>query len=112
MAKRISWWQAAGIVGISDRSMRRWRERYQERGYDGLLDRRRGKPSGKRAAVEVLEEVLRLHHRMFAAAYALGRLEGKLRLDFSWRRFHQWRDDLGAADQSVGRRFRSPVVQE
>src|SRR5438477_4375983 len=30
MAKRITWWQAAEIVGISDRWMRRWRERYQE----------------------------------------------------------------------------------
>ena len=24
MGKRISWWQAAEILGISDRSMRRW----------------------------------------------------------------------------------------
>src|SRR5437016_1389453 len=42
MAKRITWWQAAEIVGISDRWMRRWRERYQEFGYDGLFDKRRG----------------------------------------------------------------------
>jgi hypothetical protein len=27
MAKRIRWWQAAEIIGISDRQMRRWRER-------------------------------------------------------------------------------------
>ena len=45
MAKRITWWQAAEIMGISDRHMRRWRERYEEFGYDGLFDRRRGKPS-------------------------------------------------------------------
>ncbi len=32
MAKKISWWQAAEILGISDRQMRRWRERYQEFG--------------------------------------------------------------------------------
>src|SRR5947208_3517323 len=38
LAKRITWWQAAEILGISDRSMRRWRERYQKHGYDGLLD--------------------------------------------------------------------------
>jgi hypothetical protein len=25
MAKKITWWQAAEIIGISDRSMRRWR---------------------------------------------------------------------------------------
>src|SRR6266852_278820 len=30
MAKRITWWQAAEIIGISDRQMRRWRERYEE----------------------------------------------------------------------------------
>src|SRR5271169_2620731 len=35
MAKRITWWQAAEIIGISDRSMRRWRERYEQHGYDG-----------------------------------------------------------------------------
>ncbi len=27
MAKRITWWQAAEILGVSDRTMRRWRER-------------------------------------------------------------------------------------
>ena len=30
MAKKITWWQAAEILGISDRHMRRWRERYEE----------------------------------------------------------------------------------
>src|ERR1700689_2487423 len=48
MAKKITWWQAAEILGISDRHMRRWRERYEEEGYNGLLDRRRGKPSRRR----------------------------------------------------------------
>lgn len=61
MAKRITWWQAAEILGISDRSMRRWRERYDKYGYDGLFDRRRGKPSPKRVPVETVEEVLRLY---------------------------------------------------
>lgn len=27
-AKKITWWQAAEILGLSHRSMRRWRERY------------------------------------------------------------------------------------
>ena len=44
MAKKISWWQAAEIIGISDRQMRRWHERLEEFGYDGLFDRRRGGP--------------------------------------------------------------------
>ena len=36
MAKKISWWQTAEILGISDRQMRRWKERYKEEGYDGF----------------------------------------------------------------------------
>jgi len=42
MAKKITWWQAAEIIGISDRQMRRWRERYEGFGFRGLFDRRRG----------------------------------------------------------------------
>jgi hypothetical protein len=40
MAKKITWFQAAEIIGISDRHMRRWRERYEEGGFRGLFDRR------------------------------------------------------------------------
>jgi transposase len=61
MAKKITWWQAAEILGLSDRSMRRWRERYEEFGYDGLFDRRQGKPSPKRVPVAVVEQVLGLY---------------------------------------------------
>jgi transposase len=75
MAKRITWWQAAEIIGISDRSMRRWRGRYEEYGYDGLLDRRRGNPSPRRVAVETVEEVLRLYQEKYA--------------DFNVRHFHE-----------------------
>lgn len=48
LAKKITWWQAAEIVGISERQMRRWHERYEESGYEGLFDRKRG-PSPKLA---------------------------------------------------------------
>src|SRR5579872_7138741 len=65
MAKKITWWQAAEIVGISDRSMRRWRERYEEFGYDGLFDRRRGKPSPKRVPVAQVEQVLGLYREKY-----------------------------------------------
>src|SRR5438132_8794998 len=61
MARKITWWQAAEIIGISDRHMRRWRERYEEFGYDGLFDRRRGKPSPKRVPLALVEQVLGLY---------------------------------------------------
>ena len=30
MAKKMRWWEAAEIIGVSDRTMRRWRERLEE----------------------------------------------------------------------------------
>ena len=65
MAKKITWWQAAEILGISDRHMRRWRERYVEEGYNGLFDRRRGRPSRRRVAVATVEKVLALYREKY-----------------------------------------------
>ena len=65
MAKKITWWQAAEIIGISDRQMRRWRERYEEFGFRGLFDRRRGRPSPKRVPVAVVEKVLELYREKY-----------------------------------------------
>jgi transposase len=36
VTKSISWCLAAEIIGISNHSMRRWKQRYEEHGYDGL----------------------------------------------------------------------------
>jgi transposase len=47
MAKRITWFQAAEILGISCRQMQRWHTRFEHEGYEGLFDRRRGVPSPK-----------------------------------------------------------------
>ena len=51
IAKQITWWQAAEIIGISDRQLRRWQRRYEEHGYTGLIDRRRGARLGKTGTV-------------------------------------------------------------
>jgi transposase len=75
VAKKITWWQAAEIIGISDRSLRRWRWRYEQHGYDGLFDRRRGRPSPKRVPLETVEEVLRLYQERYH--------------DFNVRHFHE-----------------------
>src|SRR5258705_2022294 len=61
LAKKITWWQAAEILGLSDRQMRRWHWRYREYGYDGLMDRRVGKPSSKRVPLAVVAHVLSLY---------------------------------------------------
>src|ERR1700740_2468344 len=58
LAKKITWWQAAEIIGISDRQMRRWRERYEEFGYDGVFERRRVQICRKRVPVKTVEQGL------------------------------------------------------
>jgi transposase len=75
MAKRITWWQAAEIIGMTDRSLRRWRWRWEQYGYDGLFDRRRGRPSPQRVPVATVEEVLRLYRERYH--------------DFNVRHFHE-----------------------
>ena len=39
MSGEFAWVQATEILGLSARSMRRWRARYEEHGCDGLYDR-------------------------------------------------------------------------
>src|SRR5512136_2521979 len=75
MAKKITWWEAAEIIGVTDRTMRRWRQRLEEHGYDGLADRRKGRPSPKRVPLKVCQEVLRLYQERYN--------------DFNVRHFHE-----------------------
>lgn len=48
MAREIKWIQAADILGVTPRTIRRMRAVYQEQGIAGLGDRRRGRPSPER----------------------------------------------------------------
>ena len=52
-AKKITWWQAAEILGFSDRHLRRIREQYEQVGYESLFDKRRGQSSPKRQSDEL-----------------------------------------------------------
>lgn len=75
MAKKITWWEAAEIIGVTARTMRRWRERLKAGGYSGLVDRRKAKPSDKRVPVAQVEEVLRLYSEEY--------------FDLNMRHFHE-----------------------
>jgi transposase len=89
MAKKITWWQAAEILGISDRHMRRWRERYEQFGFRGLFDRRRGRPSVKRVPPAVIERVLGLYRDRYFDLnvrhfHEKLRAEHQIGLSYSW----------------------------
>ena len=74
-AKKISWIQAAEVLGISCRHLLRVREKYTEWGFDGLHDGRVGKQSPRRVPMDVVEEVLRLYRDEY--------------FDFNVRHFHE-----------------------
>ena len=63
--KQITWLKAAEIIRVSPRQLRRWRVGWEKYGYDGLFDRRLGKPSPKRVPLETVEEVLRLYREKY-----------------------------------------------
>src|SRR5713101_7309194 len=65
LSGRLTWLQAADILGRSPRSIRRLRLMYQRYGYEGLFDRRRQTPSPKRAPVAEVERLLRLYRERF-----------------------------------------------
>src|SRR5881628_403713 len=65
LSGRLTWLQAADILGRSPRSIRRLRLMYQRYGYEGLFDRRRQTPSPKRAPVAEVERLLRLYRDRF-----------------------------------------------
>lgn len=79
LAGTLTWIQAADILGLSlglsPRTVRRWRWRLERHGYDGLFDRRRRVPSPKRAPVAEVQRLLALYR---------DRYQG-----FNVRHFHQ-----------------------
>lgn len=58
--------EAAAILGISLRQLRRGRRRYEEEGIAGLAHRSRGKPSGRAFKKEKIEEVVKLLHKKYS----------------------------------------------
>lgn len=52
--------EASEILGVSERTFRRWRDRWEAEGAEGLYDRRLGRVSARRAAVDTVAEVLEL----------------------------------------------------
>ncbi len=75
MAKKLTWIEAAEIAGMSVRNMQRKRQVYQDYGYNGLFDRRRGKNSYHRVPMQTAEKVLALYQDKYP--------------DFNVRHFHE-----------------------
>jgi len=71
----VSQIEAAEMLGITERTFRRWRDRLREEGPSGLVDRRIGKPSSRKAAREEILRMLGLYEERYA--------------DFTIKHFHE-----------------------
>jgi hypothetical protein len=72
---RQTWLQVADVIGLSPRSVRRWRARLEQFGVPGLLDRRRQTPSPRRVPLAELQRIVRLYRERYQG--------------FNVRHFHQ-----------------------
>lgn len=89
MAGEIHWFRAADILGVSARTMRRWRERYEQRGPDAFFDRRRETPSRRRASGADLAQVLQLYRERYRGFNVrhfceIARREHQVTRSYSW----------------------------
>ena len=106
ITKEITWIQAAWICGITDRHMRRLKERYQARGYDGLVDQRGGRPRRKRIAVETIATLCELKRERYADFsvqhfWEKAREEHHLDIGYTWLKLTL--QAAGLAEKSRGR---------
>ena len=60
-SKQLSMLEAGELLGMSERQFRRYRDRYEEEGLEGLRDRRLGKPSPKRVPSADAQLMLELY---------------------------------------------------
>jgi hypothetical protein len=63
--RELSMMEAGELLGMSERQFRRYRERFEEDGEAGLIDRRLGKPSPKRIAAGEMDRMLELYRNVY-----------------------------------------------
>lgn len=110
MSGQLKWLQAADILGWSPRTLRRWRRRYEQRGYDGLLDRRRGRPSPRRAPLVEVERMLHVYRERYLGFnvrhfHEIARREHRVTLSYSFTRLALQGAGLVKTRRPRGRHF-------
>ena len=88
-AGMLSQEEAAEILGISERTFRRWRGRFEADGADGLYDRRLGKVSARRAPVDEVMTVLELFDTRYWD-FGVKHLHETLVAEHGFRRSYNW----------------------
>jgi hypothetical protein len=63
--RELSMMEAGELLGMSERQFRRYRERFEEEGEAGLIDRRLGKASAKRIGARKVDRMLELYRTVY-----------------------------------------------
>jgi transposase len=87
--RRLSQADAAEILGISECTFRRWRERYQGEGVAGLLDRRLGRASARRVPLDRVHQVLELYRTRYTG-FTAKHFHDKLRQHHGFELGYTW----------------------
>jgi transposase len=102
--------EAAELLGVSERTFRRWTRAYEEEGEAGLVDRRLGKASGKRVPIDRAEEVERLYRDRYQG-FTVKHFHEHLVRDhgfgwgYTWLKLHlQWKGVIGKAPRKGAHR--------
>ena len=64
-ARQLSQMEAAALIGCSERQFRRYRDRFEEMGDDGLLDGRLGRRSNRAIDGDDLRRMLGLYRTVY-----------------------------------------------
>ena len=104
--------EAADLLGVSERTFRRWRDRYDEEGDAGLVDGRLGKASGRRVPVDRAEEVEALYRERYQG-FTVKHFHEHLVKDhgfgwgYTWTKLHlQWKGLVAKAPRKGAHRRR------
>ena len=62
---RLTWKEAAAVLGVDERTIRRWKQSLEKEGYEALLDRRKRRPSPKRIADNQRSEIKKLYRELY-----------------------------------------------
>ena len=85
----LSMLEAGELLGVSERQFRRYRDRYEDDGLEGLRDGRLGKPSGKRVPAGEKDRVLRLYREAYRD-WNVKHFHEHLRRDHGFRWGYTW----------------------
>ena len=106
----LTWLQAADILGLDPRTVRRWRARFEANGALGLYDRRR-QPSRRHAPALEVQRILRLYRDTYRGFnvrhfHQIARRDHAVRLSYSFVKLALQEAGLVAKRRARGRHRR------